>query len=108
MPASSFKKEITRRLKYEDLLMDNLSIQEATRIQEESVKKLKKGKKRDPPLKEWRQVRFVAGVDISYVTLKGQERGFACALLWDLTEGSPREKRFAEGTINFPYEALIA
>ncbi|MHA1729159.1 MAG: endonuclease V, partial [Promethearchaeota archaeon] len=54
-------------------------------------------------VKRSEQIKFVAGVDISYPTEENPKRGIACAVLMDIKKSTEIEKAFYEGQIEFPY-----
>ena len=107
MPAQSFKKDILNRLRNEELLRNDISLQEAFRIQDDSLKSLKQETAASSRVERIEQVRFVAGLDVSYASLKHGEKGFACALLWDLAEGAPKAKGLSTGPVRFPYKPSL-
>ncbi len=88
-----------------DLLNDHCSIEEAKAIQLKYNSEVQNPPNPTLGVRELRKIEKIVGVDISYLSKRGQEFGIACAVLWNLREERVIEKAFAQDKINFPYIA---
>ena len=88
-----------------ELLQDYYTTEQAKVLQLKwsNIKnKLEKEKKQGISLKK---IKYIAGVDISFTKEKNPKWGIACAVLWDYKKNILIEHKFAEGRLNFPYQA---
>lgn len=90
-------------LKNHELLSKNLSLEEARILQEKYSLKIKNQHKASHLLKE-KDIKYIAGVDISYFNRNSEEWGISCAVLWDFQENVRKNQTFHIDIITFPYK----
>lgn len=83
-----------------ELLQDHYSIEEAEALQ---IKWLKEAEKEATNVLNIKNVKFIAGVDISFPKSDAPKWGMACAVLWDYQDNKMITHEFVKGNINFPY-----
>ncbi len=89
-----------------ELLQEDISYEQAIELQKK-WRKIMFEKQRDKK-KYWNftnedNIRYIAGVDISYAKLKESKIGVACAILWDLNQDQMVEYELIVGEVVFPY-----
>jgi len=87
-----------------DLLNDDLSVEEAEKLQNKYRLLIYEEAPEDKPYISINEIKTVAGVDVSYFKDDHNEKGVACAVLWDLKSNKMIQRSLAEGTIRFPYK----
>jgi len=93
------------RIESNELLIDDISFEEAERIQIKYSKFIQDKKTNNKIIQSLGQISILAGVDVSYYLKNNSEYGVSCAVLWDLKDNKIIETSFAQGKINFPYKA---
>ena len=88
-----------------ELLQTSLSLDEAESIQEKYSQKLKNQEQEITKITDSREIKWVAGVDISYFHENNKEWGVACAVLWNLHFDKKEYHSFSKGIITFPYKS---
>jgi deoxyribonuclease V len=87
----------------EELLLDDYSFEEAEAIQlkyQSLLKEIPKNKY----FKNFKAIKTVVGVDISYYKKEKEEYGVACAVVWSLNRAKVESFCFAHDKIKFPYK----
>jgi len=87
-----------------ELLRTNISLEEAVKIQKKYSRILKESDQRITKITGIEQIKWIAGVDISYFKDRNEEWGLSCAVLWSLTNSKMENHCFAEDIIKFPYK----
>jgi len=87
-----------------ELLRTNISLDEAVKIQKNYSRILKESDQRITKITGIEQIKWIAGVDISYIKDRNEEWGVSCAVLWNLTNNKWENHCLAEDIINFPYK----
>jgi deoxyribonuclease V len=87
-----------------ELLRTNISLEEAVKIQKKYGRILKESDQRIIKITGIEQIKWIAGVDISYFKDRDEEWGVSCAVLWDLNNFKMESHCFAEDNIKFPYK----
>ncbi|MFX0072492.1 MAG: endonuclease V [Candidatus Hermodarchaeota archaeon] len=81
-----------------------MNLEEAKALQEKYSLKIKNQEKNSESL-SYKNIRRIAGVDISYFNKENQDWGVSCAVLWDIHENTKRIHTFHVDKIKFPYKA---
>ncbi len=87
----------------EELLEDDYSFEQAEAIQikyQKIIEKLPETKY----LKNFKEIKTILGVDISYYNKEINEYGVACAVVWDLNQEKAESYYFAHDIIKFDYK----
>jgi len=87
-----------------ELLRTTISIEEAVKIQKKYSRILKESDQRITKITSIEQIKWIAGIDISYFKDRNEEWGVSCAVLWNLTNNKMENHCFAEDNIKFPYK----
>jgi len=87
-----------------ELLRTNISLEEAVKIQNKYSRILKESDQRITKITGIEQIKWIAGIDISYFKDRNEEWGVSCAVLWNLTNNKMENHYFAEDIIKFPYK----
>ncbi|MFX0034867.1 MAG: endonuclease V [Candidatus Hermodarchaeota archaeon] len=85
-----------------ELLRDDYSFEEAKSLQNKFQKLIKT--REESKVDNFKSIKTIAGVDVSYYNKKKVEYGVACAILWDVDQGKIEISCFAQDKINFPYK----
>jgi len=88
-----------------ELLRTNISLGEAVKIQKKYSRLLKESDQRITKIRSIEQIKWIAGVDISYFKERDEEWGTSCAVLWSLAEKKMKSYKIAKGILKFPYKA---
>ena len=87
-----------------ELLRTNISLEEAVKIQKKYSRILKESDQRITKITDIEQIKWIAGVDISYFKDRNEEWGVSCAVLWNLAKKKMENHCLAEDIIKFPYK----
>ena len=87
-----------------ELLNDDLSFEEAEKLQDKYQILLQSENPEDIDYTTMTEIKTVLGVDISYFRDDIGEKGVACAVLWDIESNELIEHSLVEGVIKFPYK----
>lgn len=90
---------------YTELLQDNISLDEAEKLQIKYRKFLKEEERKSKVIESPREISILAGVDVSYYLKDDLEYGVSCAVFWNLEENKIIETSIAHAKVNFPYKA---
>jgi len=88
-----------------ELLRTNISLGEAMKIQKKYSRMLKELDQRITKITGIEQIKWIAGVDISYFKERDEEWGTSCAVLWSLAEKKIKSYKISKGILKFPYKA---
>jgi len=88
-----------------ELLRTNISLGEAVKIQKKYSRLLKKLDQRITKITSIKQIKLIAGVDISYFKERDEEWGTSCAVLWSLEEKKMKSYKISKDILKFPYKA---
>lgn len=88
-----------------ELLQINITLDEAERLQEKYSQKLKKQENEIIKISDIKQIKWVAGVDVSYYNDRNKEWGTSCAVLWSLEEKKMKSYKISKGIVKFSYKA---
>ena len=91
-------------IRYHELLRDDLTLKEAAKLQEKFILLLKEQIEKGLEPIDYSNIKWITGVDISYVSVNDKEWGIACAVLWNLEKNQMEEYKTTKGLIRFPYE----
>lgn len=83
-----------------ELLQDHYTIEQAETLQ---IKWLKEAEKEENNFINIENIKFIAGVDISFPKSDDPKWGLACAVLWDYQTNKMIIHEFVKGNLNFPY-----
>ncbi len=88
-----------------ELLRTNISLEEAVKIQKKYSRLLKESDQKITKISDIEQIKWIAGVDISYHTERNEEWGTSCAVLWSLEERKMKSYKISKDILKFPYKA---
>ena len=87
-----------------ELLRDDYSLEQAESLQIKYYNLITRDVNKEQVGSDIKEIKTIAGVDISYYNREGNEFGIACAVLWNLKQEKIESHCFSKGIINFPYK----
>ena len=88
-----------------ELLRDDYSIKQAESLQIKYQNLIKRESIKEQIGSNIDDLKTVAGVDISYYNVEGNEFGIACAVLWNIKQQKMEKYCFSRDQIKFPYKS---
>ena len=86
------------------LLRDDYSLKQAESLQIKYHNVIKKDNKKEPIASDIDDINTIAGVDLSYYNIEGNEYGMACAVLWNPEQEKIEITCFSHDIVKFPYK----
>jgi len=87
-----------------ELLRDDYSFEQAESLQIKYNKFIKRDVYKEQVVSDIKEIKTIAGVDVSYYNREGNEFGIACAVLWNLKQEKIETQSFSKEIIKFPYK----